>query len=89
MVVITLGFESLRSGVRIAFAIRPEANSDLRKWTAHILQLRRVSCGSFNAASNLRDLQPAGFLAGELRVPLFRGTTHGGLSWRILNGFAM
>ena len=39
MVVITLGFEGLRSRVRIAFAIRPEANSDSCKWTAYILLL--------------------------------------------------
>jgi hypothetical protein len=56
---------------------RPEANSDLHKWTANGLRSTARPATISNAGSNLRGSQQARLLAGQLRIVLSRRTTQG------------
>jgi hypothetical protein len=49
---------------------RPEANSDLHKWTADGLSSTAGPAAISNAGGNLGDSHQAKFLAGQLRVVL-------------------
>src|SRR5580700_9876573 len=58
---------------------RPEANSDLHKWTADGLSSTAGPATISNAGGDLRGSRRARPLAGQLRVILSRRTNHGKL----------
>jgi hypothetical protein len=68
---------------------RPEANSDLHKWTVDGLSSTAGPATISNTGGDLRGSQQARLLAAQLRVLYPEERHRGGLSWRILNGFAM
>src|ERR1700733_10883145 len=71
--------ESDREALQAARTGRPEANSDLHKWTVDGLSSTAGPATISNTGGDLRGSQEAGLLAAQLRVGLSRRMTQGRL----------
>jgi hypothetical protein len=67
--------QSDREALQAALCGRPEANSDLHKWTVDGLSATAGAATISNAGDDLGGSQQARLLAGQLRVTLSRRTT--------------